>query len=79
MILGEGSDDRGAMVVINGPNSSASSGRPKTEVLEDHTQFILDGCYHRYPNTTGIRYQLKLYKNQFVFQAKGSPYWNFSK
>lgn len=32
---------------------------------------IVDGCYHRYPNTTGVRYQLKLFADKFVFQARG--------
>ena len=52
-------------------------------ILSEHVSFpafmankkeefvILDGCYYRYPNTSGVRYQLKLFEDKFVFQAKG--------
>lgn len=60
------------VAVSNASNVASATARShKSEVVENSSHFILDGCFHRYPNATGLRYQLKLYKHQFVFQAKG--------
>ncbi|XP_022665451.1 sphingosine kinase 2-like isoform X5 [Varroa destructor] len=52
--------------------SSTQNGAPGTGAPSAaKPRVILDGCYYRYPNTTSLRYQLQLYENEFVFQAKG--------